>query len=82
MCVGCVFGCHVNLMYHEDELFRIIILYKYMYLFLLTNPMSPCLSLKVVLGVPIRVEYDHGVGRGQVDPQTPCTGREKETEVL
>ncbi len=53
-----------------------------MYLFLLTNPMSPCLSLKVVLGVPIRVEYDHGVGRGQVDPQTPCTGREKETEVL
>ncbi len=54
----------------------------YMYLFLLTNPMCPGLGLEVILGVPIRVENHDCVCRGEVDPQTPCTGRKKETKVV
>lgn len=36
-------------------------------LLLLANPVSPGLSLQVVLRVPVRVKDDHGVCRGQVD---------------
>lgn len=38
------------------------------YLLLLADPMSPGLCLQVILRVPVRVEDDHGVGRGQVYP--------------
>lgn len=52
------------------------------HLFLLADPVCPGLSLQVILGVPVRVEDDHGVCRGQVDTQTACTRRQQETEVL
>ena len=44
--------------------------------------MSPCLCLQVILWVPVRVKDDDRVSSGQVDPETPGTGREEETEVL
>lgn len=44
-------------------------------LVLLTNPMSPGLCLEVILGVPVRIEYDDSVGGGQIDAQTSRSGR-------
>ena len=44
--------------------------------------MSPCLSLQVILWVPVRVKDDYCVSCGQVDPETPSTSREQEAEVL
>lgn len=52
------------------------------YLFLLANPVSPGLCLQVILRVPVRVKDDHGVCRGQVDPQPSSSCGQQETEVL
>lgn len=52
------------------------------HLLLLSNPVSPGLSLQVVLRVPVRVEDDHGVSRGQVNAQASGPRGQQEAEVL
>lgn len=52
------------------------------YLFLLANAVSSGLGLQVILRVPVRVEDDYSVCRGQVDPQTSSSGGQQEAEVL
>mmetsp|Transcript_23346 Transcript_23346/g.61884 ORF Transcript_23346/g.61884 Transcript_23346/m.61884 type:complete len:430 (-) Transcript_23346:737-2026(-) len=42
--------------------------------------MAPRLGLDVVLGIPIRVENDHGVRHGEVDPLASGSGAQKEDE--
>ena len=51
------------------------------YLFLLSDPVSPGLRLQVVLWVPVAVENDDSVCRGEIDPQTTGTGGQQEAEV-
>ena len=52
------------------------------YLVLLPNPVSSCLCLQVILGVPITVEYDDSVSCGQVQTEPSRSRRQQETEVL
>lgn len=52
------------------------------YLSLLPYPVSSCLSLQVILGVPVWVKYDHGISRSQVNAQATCSCGQQETEVL
>ena len=49
---------------------------------LLADAVSSGLCLQVVLWVPVRVEYHDRVCRGQIDPQPPSTGGQKEAEIL
>jgi hypothetical protein len=52
------------------------------YLFLLSNPVSSGLSLKIVLRIPVTVKDDDCVCGGQVDAQTSSSGGQQEAEVL
>ena len=52
------------------------------HLLLLSDTMCPGLCLEVILGVPVRVKNHNSIGSGQIDPQTPGTSGEEETEVL
>ncbi len=47
-----------------------------------THPLSLPLYLEVVLRVPVAVEYDDGVGGGEIDPQAARPRRKQEAEVL
>ena len=40
------------------------------YLIFLSNPVGPSLGLQVILGVPVTVEYDDGVGSCQIHAKT------------
>ena len=51
-------------------------------LFLLANPVSSCLSLQIVLRVPVTVKDDHSVCCSQVDAQTSSTSRKQEAKIL
>ena len=53
-----------------------------MHLVLLSNPVSSCLSLKVVLRIPVAVKNDDGVGRRKVHSKTSGTSWQQETEIL
>ncbi len=46
----------------------------------LPNAVAARGGLQVVLRVPVAVEDDHGVSRGQVDTHTPGLGRQQEDE--
>ena len=46
----------------------------------LPNAVAARSGLQVVLRVPVAVEDDHGVSRGQVDAHTPGLGRQQEDE--
>lgn len=48
----------------------------------LSYAVSSSLRLEVVLRVPVRIKYHHGVGSGQVHPQAPSSGGEEEAEIL
>lgn len=51
-------------------------------LLLLPNPMSSGLSLKIILGVPVRVKDNNSISRGQINPQPSSSCWQQETEVL
>ena len=52
------------------------------HLVLLSNPVSPSLSLEVILWVPVTVKDYHSVGRRKVYPESSSTGRQQEAEIL
>lgn len=43
-----------------------------------TDVSCPAVYLDVIVGVPVRIIDDDGVGRCKVDAQTTCSGREEE----
>lgn len=51
-------------------------------LLLLSNTVSPSLSLKIILGVPVRVKDNNSISRGQIDSQPTSSCWQQETEVL
>lgn len=51
------------------------------YCILLSDSVGACLSLEVVLRVPIGIYDDHGIGGSKIDSQTASTGRQKKTEI-
>ena len=52
------------------------------HLVLLAQPVGPAERLYVVVRVPVRVVYEDGVRRGQVDSQAARPRRKQEGEVL
>lgn len=55
---------------------------EYAHFVRLTNTVSTILSLKILMGIPVRVENDDRVGRLQVETQATGTGRQQEEEVV
>lgn len=52
------------------------------HLILLSDTMSTILSLEILMGVPIRVKDDYGIGRLQVKAEATSTCGQQEEEVL
>ena len=48
----------------------------------LSNSVSACLSLQVILGIPVWVKNDHSISCSKIDTQATSTSRQQETEVL
>ena len=48
----------------------------------LSYSVSACLSLQVILGIPVWVKNDHSISCSKIDTQATSTSRQQETEVL